>query len=183
MSQFRVHSIDSAPEKSRPALEQLQQNFGLIPSVAGVMAASPTLLGGFAGVFQQVHHGTFNEAEIQVLLLSNAVTNQSAWAVAFHSALALKEGVAHADVEAIREARAPASAKPAALFTLTRALLERRGRLGKQELDAFRSAGFDAAQVFEVILVLAASLMTNYSANLAQPELEAPFREFAWVAP
>jgi len=33
-----------------------------------------------------------SEAQIQTLLLTNAVTNACAWAVAFHSVLALKEG-------------------------------------------------------------------------------------------
>jgi hypothetical protein len=37
----------------------------------------------------------------------DAVTNGSAWAVAFHTALALKEGIDPADVQAIREGRLP----------------------------------------------------------------------------
>ena len=43
--------------------------------------------------------------------------------------------------------------------------------------------GFSAEQLLEVIAVVAASTITNYTSSVTQPELEAPFREFAWQAP
>jgi hypothetical protein len=42
-----------------------------------------------------VHASSLTEPQIQTLLLTNAVTNASEWAVAFHTALALKQGVLH----------------------------------------------------------------------------------------
>ncbi len=36
MNSDLIHTVASAPEKSKPALEQLQQTFGLIPNLAGV---------------------------------------------------------------------------------------------------------------------------------------------------
>ena len=107
MSIFEVQTIDRAPEASRAPLEKLQQAFGMVPNVAGIIANSPVLAKIFVPLFEGVHAGTFTEAEIQTLLLTNAVTNSCAWAVAFHSYLALKAGLNPADVEAIREHRAP----------------------------------------------------------------------------
>ena len=79
----------------------------MVPNVAGIIANSPVLANIFVPLFEGVHAGTFTEAEIQTLLLTNAVTNSCAWAVAFHSYLALKAGLKPADVEAIRQRRAP----------------------------------------------------------------------------
>lgn len=180
MSQYPVHTIESAPEKSKPALQGLQQNLGMIPNLAATMATSPTLIGGFVAAFGNFHGGSFNGAEKQALLLTNAVSNRSAWAVAFHSTLALKEGLAAADVQAIREKRAPADAKLAALVELDRALIEQRGAVSEAQLSAFRAAGFSEAQVLEVIAGLAVSVMANYAGNITQPPLEAPFRAQAW---
>src|ERR1700684_3790189 len=101
MEQFPVYTIDSAPEASKSALRDLQGAFGMIPNIAGVMATSPVLINSLVGLFGRVHGGSFTEAQIQTLLLTNAVTNACNWAVAFHSALALKEGIDPADVEAI----------------------------------------------------------------------------------
>ncbi len=55
MPTYQIHTIASAPEKSRPVLEQLQQGFGFIPNLAAAISNSPKLLTAFAAVFQQVH--------------------------------------------------------------------------------------------------------------------------------
>jgi hypothetical protein len=44
MQSFPVLTIDTAPEKSRPALQALQGAFGMIPNVAGALANSPVLM-------------------------------------------------------------------------------------------------------------------------------------------
>jgi AhpD family alkylhydroperoxidase len=115
MFTYQIHRIETAPEKSKPVLEQLEHAFGLIPNVAGVIANSPELTNAFIGLFQSVHSGSFTEAEIQALLLTNAVTNSCSWAVAFHTALALKEGLDPTEVQAIGERRLPKDQRYAAL--------------------------------------------------------------------
>jgi alkylhydroperoxidase family enzyme len=182
-SHYTVHTIETAPAQSRPVLAQLHDTFGLIPNIAGTMAASPVLINGFIGLFERVHSSSLTEAQIQTLLLTNAVTNASEWAVAFHSALALKQGVSSADVDAMRHARAPADAKLAALSTLARTLIGKRGRITQADEARFLAAGFEREQVLEVIAVVAASTITNYTGSVTQPPLEAQFSEHAWRAP
>ncbi len=182
MSTFRLYTIDSAPEQSRPVLQQLQRSFGFVPNIAGIMAESPVLIGAFVNLFQKVHAGTFTEAQIQTLLLTNAVTNACTWAVAFHTALALNEGLTSADVEAIREGRQPADHRHAALSALTKTAIEKRGHLDEHDVSAFIAAGFRRDQVLEVLAVAAASTMTNYVGSIAQPPLEAQFQVHAWKA-
>lgn len=136
------------------------------------MANSPELLKGFWGLFQQVHSGTFTEVEIQTLLLTNAVTNGCSWAVAFHSMLALKEGLSEPDVEAIRSRTLPADARLAALSHLARRLIETRGHVTAPDLEGFIAAGFTRAQSLEILAVTAASTITNYGGTIMQPPLE-----------
>jgi AhpD family alkylhydroperoxidase len=182
MSIFEVQTIDQAPEGSRAPLERLQQVFGMLPNVAGIIANSPVLAKVFVPLFEGVHAGTFTEAEIQTLLLTNAVTNSCAWAVAFHSYLALKAGLDPADVEAIRERRAPREPRCAGLSAYTRSLIEKRGHVGGAAVTAFLAAGFKADQALEVLAVSAASTITNYALNMAEPPLEPIFQEHAWRA-
>ena len=65
MSIFDIQTIDRAPEGSRAPLEGLQQAFGMLPNVAGIIANSPVLANIFVPLFEGVHGGTFIEAEIQ----------------------------------------------------------------------------------------------------------------------
>jgi alkylhydroperoxidase family enzyme len=182
MSTFPVHTIATAPEHSQPVLRSIEQTFGFIPNIAGAMAGSPVLISAFFDLFQKVHSGTFTEAQIQTLLLTNAVTNACTWAVAFHTVLALQQGLTEADVEAIRAGRAPADAKHAALSTLARTAIEKRGHLGAPEIAAFLAAGFRRDQVLELLAVSAASTITNYVGSITQPPLESQFQVHAWEA-
>jgi AhpD family alkylhydroperoxidase len=182
MAKFPIYTLESAPEASKPSLNGLAQAFGMVPNIAGAIAGSPKLINGLVGVFQQVHGGTFPEAQIQVLLLTNAVTNGCAWAVAFHTFLGLKEGLSEADVQAIRTRRLPQDSKFAALSQLARTLIDKRGRLDDQDIASFTAAGFEQSQVLDVILVVAASTMTNYSGSVANLPLEEMFQEYAWEA-
>jgi alkylhydroperoxidase family enzyme len=159
---------------------RLQDGFGFIPNVAGAIANSPVLMKTFAAVFANVHSGSFAEDEIQIVLLTDAVANASAWAVAFHSALALKNQVSDEDVRAIRESRLPSAPKHAALSGLARQLIEKRGHVSAAELQTFLNAGFKHEHILEILTILAASTITNYAANIANPPLEPQFKEHAW---
>jgi len=181
MTNFPVHTIDTAPERSKPAMQQLQSAFGMIPNIAGVMATSPVLINSLVGLFGNVHGGSFTEAQVQIVLLTDAVTNASAWAVAFHTALALKEGIDPADVQAIREGRLPKDSKLAALSALARTMIEKRGRLDDQDVDRFISAGFGKDHALEVVAIVAASTITNYTGSITKTPLDAPFQAHAWT--
>lgn len=181
MASFPVHTLDSAPERSKPALRQLQSAFGMIPNIAGTMASSPVLINSLVGLFANVHGGFFTEAQVQTVLLTDAVTNASTWAVAFHTALALKEGIDPADVQAIRERRLPKDGKLAALSALAKTMIEKRGRLEDQDVDRFIAAGFDQEYALAVIAIVAASTITNYTGSITKPPLETPFRAHAWT--
>ena len=182
MPNYPIHTFASAPEGSKSALEQLQQAFGVIPNVAAAIANSPKLINSLVGVFQQVHSSSLTEQEIQIVLLTDAVANSCTYAVAFHTALALQQGVSSEETGAIREKRVPTDKRFAALSILAKTLIEKRGHLSDQELDSFIAAGFTKEQILEVIAIVAASTITNYAGTIANPPLEDPFRQYAWRA-
>lgn len=180
MYQYRIHTLESAPEKSKPALQTLTQAIGHIPNLAATMAESPTLANGFVGVFANFHGGSFSGQQKQVLLLTNAVANTCVWAIAFHSTMALKEGIEARDINAIREGRVPNDAKFAALSGFTRALIDKRGHVDERDISTFTDAGFEPDQVLEVIAGLAVSVMANYAGNITNPVVEESLRAQNW---
>ena len=180
MTHFPVNTLDSAPEGSRPALRQLQSAFGMIPNLIGAMSTSPVLIDSLVGLFGKVHGASFTEPQVQSVLLTDAVTNGCTWAVAFHTTLALKEGIDPADVQAIREGRLPKDVKLAALSGVAKTMIEKRGRLGDDDINRFLAAGFGKDHLLEVIAAVAASTITNYSGNITKPPLDSPFQAHAW---
>jgi alkylhydroperoxidase family enzyme len=184
MSNFPIHTIQTAPDASKPALEGLQSAFGFIPNIAAAMATSPVLINSLVALFHQVHGDgkSFAEPQIEIVLLTDAVTNGSTWAAAFHSYLAISKGVPASEVQAIRDGELPKDAKFAALSRLAKTLIEKRGRLNAYDKDVFLQAGFTPNQLLEVVAIVAASTITNYTASITQPPLEANFQPHAWTA-
>lgn len=180
MPNYPVQTIASAPEGSKSALEQLKKTFGVVPNIVGAIATSPKLINSLVGLFGQVHSPGLTEAENQIVLLTDAVTNSSTYAVAFHTALALQQGISSEETTAIRDRRLPTNKRFAALSGLAKALIEKRGHLAEPELDSFNAAGFTKEQVLEVIAIVAASTITNYTGTIANPPLEDAFRQHAW---
>lgn len=183
MSQFPIHTVDSAPEPSRPRLLALRQAVGMIPNLAAGMAESPALLGAFLAVRDLYQNSSFTGAEIQVLSIVAAVENDCGWCVAFHSLMAHKEGVAADAIAALRDGRSPADGRLGALSDFARVMVRRRGAVHQTELDRFLAAGYTRAAALEVVVGMAFSLMANYAGHLIDPPLDAPFEPYAWHRP
>ena len=62
-------------------MQQLQSAFGMIPNLVGAISTSPVLINSLVGLFGNVHGSSFTEAQVQTVLLTDAVTNDSPWAV------------------------------------------------------------------------------------------------------
>jgi alkylhydroperoxidase family enzyme len=176
MSNFRIHTIDTAPEGSKQGLQALQKNFGFIPNAAATMAGSPALINAFIGAFGNFHGAGFSEMEKQTLLLTNAVALRCAWTTAFHSTLALKTGVASADVAAIRDRQLPADPQLAAISALARALIDHNGHGADAAIERFTAAGYASTQVLDVIAGIAVSTMAGLTATIADTPVEDLFK-------
>jgi uncharacterized peroxidase-related enzyme len=182
MSTFEIHTLESAPEASRPALERLKGSVGLIPNLAGAMAESPTLIDGFVTLRGLYQGGSFSAVERETISLANAVANECGWCVAAHSTFARKAGVPPDVVEALRAGGSPSDPRLKALSEFSRKMTLTRGRLSKADLDALLAAGYTRAQALEVVAGVALSVLANYANHLTDAPLDAFLREQAWSA-
>jgi hypothetical protein len=78
--------------------------------------------------------------------------------------------------------RARTADGPGALSLLAKTSIEKRGRLDDRDIGQFVAAGFGKDLALEVIAIVAASTITNYTGSVTRIPLEAPFRAHAWPA-
>ena len=64
MSTLQVHNIETAPEDSKPQLEQSIKDFGMIPNLHGVLAASPETLRAYKILHEQFQNTSFDLEEL-----------------------------------------------------------------------------------------------------------------------
>jgi AhpD family alkylhydroperoxidase len=177
---YPVHTVESAPAASREALRGLQAAVGLLPNLAATMAAAPGLLKGFLALRELYAAGSFSPAEIQVLSIVSATENDCAWCVAFHTAMALKEGVPRSVVDSLRAGGVPEDARLAGLSEFARAMVRGRGHVGEADFQRFLAAGFIREQALEVVLGMGFSLLANYAQHLTQAPLDPFLAAHAW---
>ena len=178
---YAVHTPESAPETSAEALRTLQAAVGLIPNLAATMAESPALLRGFLALRELYATTGFSPGEVQVLSLTAAYENDCAWCVAFHTAMALKEGVDRDAVDTLRQGRTPSHPRLGPLNNFARAMVRNRGRIDPPTLHAFLAAGYSKRQALDVVMGMAFSLMANYASHLTQPPLDDFLKPHGWT--
>jgi hypothetical protein len=70
MSQFGVHTKQTAPEQSVKLLEQAESAFGFVPNLLGVFAESPAVLKAYLQLGQIFDGSSFSPVERQVAILA-----------------------------------------------------------------------------------------------------------------
>jgi AhpD family alkylhydroperoxidase len=183
LSRFPIHTLDTAPDASRPLLVGLERAVGMIPNLAAGMAESPTLLAGFLAARETYQRGTLSGSEIQMLSLVAAYENECAWCMAFHSRMAEREGASAGVIDALRRGQPLVDARFGPLTDFGRAMIRGRGRVAEAELERFLAAGYSRAQALEVVLGMSFSLMANYAGHLVDPPLDQPLSAYAWRHP
>lgn len=182
MTAFPIHTIETAPAGSQETLRTVKQTFGVIPGLAAGMAESPTLLRAFFAAREIYAQGTFTPIEIQTLSIAIAVENRCAWCVAFHTGMAVKEGIPEEALAALRAGQDPAEPRLGALSALSRAMIRNRGAVSEAELGRFLAAGYTRAQALEVVLGIGFSTLANYAGHLIDAPLGPMLQSHEWRA-
>lgn len=181
MSRITVHSIESAPEASRPYLEKAKAKNGFVPNLLGVLANAPTAIETYLTVTEINSRSSFTLAEREVVQLTAATNHGCGFCVAGHTAIAYKQGNLPQDlVEGLRQQTTLPDARLEALASFTRAIIRSKGAVNEGELAAFKAAGYGEQQVIEVILGVALATLCNFSNVLADTELNPELAAYRW---
>lgn len=177
---FPVHTRDTAPERARATLAQVEKAFGFIPNLTGMLAESPAALEGYLAVAAAFGRSGLSKTEQQVVLLATSVENECHYCVAAHSTLAAGDGVPAEVVGAIRGGAPLADPKLEALRRFTQAVVERRGWV-EDELPAFLAAGYTRANALDVITGVTQKTLSNYANHIAATPVDPPFQPHLWT--
>lgn len=180
---FDVHTIETAPEASRPLLEQVRKRTGMIPNMLGQMAASPATLQAYLQLGAIADQTALSRVERQVVMLTASYENNCEYCMAAHSAMAVRQGVDREVVDALREGRPLTDARLETLRRYTQEVVRERGWVADATLAAMSEAGFTRAQLLDVITIVTYKTLTNYVDHLTHGEVDAPFEAWRWSRP
>ena len=184
MTEFKVHTIESAPEASRLVLEKTQKTVGFVPNLYGVFAESPAMLEAYATLFGIFDRSTsFTATERQVVLLTAIFENECDYCMAAHSTIAGMQRVPDDVVQALRRGEPIPDARLEALSDFARKVVRERGWVSEGDVQAFLDAGFTRAQLLEVILGIGMKILSNYANHIVRTPVDEAFQANVWTPP
>jgi alkylhydroperoxidase family enzyme len=83
-------------------------------------------------------------------------------------------------IEALRTGEAIADSKLEALRNFTQSVVEKRGWIEEQDVEAFINAGYSKAQLLEIIVGVAQKTLSNYINHVVQTPLDEAFQPNKW---
>ena len=156
MTEFTIHTLETAPEQSRPLLEDSKKSFGRVPGLHAVMAEAPALLDGYKYLHRLFQHETsFDKDELTVVWQTINVEHACHYCVPAHTGIAKMMKVDDAISNALRDETALPSARLEALRDFTLAVVRKRGTISDADVRAFLDAGYTQRLILEVVLGVA----------------------------
>ena len=181
MSQFPIHTIETAPEAAKEALKAVQNANGFIPNLIGVLANAPTALETYRTVGGINGRNSLTAAEREVVQITAAVVNGCSFCVAGHTKIALKLlKLEETLVKQIRStARIEQDAKLDALARFTLTVILQKAKLTQAQQQAFYNAGYTKENAIDVVLGVSLATLCNYVNNLADTPINPELQPFA----
>ena len=181
MTQFDVHTKETAPTESARILAGSEKAYGFIPNLHGVMAESPTTLEAYISIGQLFETSSFSPTERQIVILTTSRFNECDYCIAAHSVIAGMQAVPTDVIEAIRDDRPIGDSRLEALRIFTSTVVEKRAHVSAGDIATFLAADYTKGQVLEVILGISFKTLSNYVNHVAETPLDDAFVAQAWT--
>lgn len=171
----RIHPVNrnTADSKTTNLLGSVEKKMGLVPNIIATMANSPAVAQAYLGFSQSLSTGQLSARLREQIALVVGETNNCEYCLAAHTALGKGAGLTEGETCDARRAEAQDDNERAAL-QFARTMVNERGRVSDDDLQAVRQAGYDDGQIAEIVANVALNIFTNYFNHVAGTEVDFP---------
>ena len=167
-------TIDAAPLASRPMLEAVKKQLGVAPNLFRLVANSPAALEGYLALSGALSKGALPAPTRERIALAVADFNGCSYCLSAHTYLGKTLAkLDDAEMTANRAGRSNDSKADAAVRFAWK-VTSARGHVSDEDLRAVKAAGYDDAQVIEIVQHVALNTWTNYINSVAGTDIDFP---------
>ncbi|MGQ0573620.1 MAG: carboxymuconolactone decarboxylase family protein [Pseudonocardia sp.] len=175
MPRVPVHTLDDAPEQTRPTLETLSKKMGKLLNIHSLMAHSPVVLATYTAMQEAIAtHGTFDPKTREAIALAVGAADNCDYCQSAHT---LGGKAAGLDADTMLAARAGRPTGDDRLDTLLAVVREATLDVGAVQDGTWKqaqAAGWSDQELTEAFAHIAANLYTNYFNHYVGTELDVP---------
>jgi alkylhydroperoxidase family enzyme len=177
MTRIPSHTIEDAPEASRPMLADMVQfsPTGRLLNMHAQMAHSPAVLEAYTSIRRATgNHGTLDQRLRTGLMLVTAAADGNQYALSIITLLAQRSGWEPRQIAALRSGAEVGESRTDALIAVVREAAANSGRVSDAAWDRALAAGCTDDDLAEAFAYLGLTMFTAYFLNYAGTELDVP---------
>jgi len=167
-------SIAASPFASQPLLEAVQQLLGSVPNLFRVVGNSPAALEGYLGLNGALAKGKLDAKTRERIALVVAELNSCDYCLSAHTYLGKNLAKLEDSEMAANREGGSSDARAAAALRFAAKVVIARGHVTDADLESVKAAGYDDAQVMEIVLNVALNTLTNYVNSVARTDIDFP---------
>ena len=175
MSRIPSHTVEDAPQASRPVLQKIAQSSptGRPLNLHAQMAHSPAVLTAYASLRAVIaEHGALEPKVSWALNLATAVTVGNDYMTGIASRFARMNGWTEAQIAALRAGTTTGDTKIDALIRVVKEAAAHSGNVTDGTWTAAQQSGWTDTQLAEAFAHLGLTVFTGYFLNYAQTDTD-----------
>jgi uncharacterized peroxidase-related enzyme len=173
MSRLATPARDDVPEASKPILDAVQKQLGVVPNMFRLLASSPAVLQGFTANNGALAK-TLDVKTRERIALAVAQVNRCDYCLSAHSYLGLNLAKITPDEVALNRRGESGDAKANAAVRFATKIVRERGQVTDGDIKMVRNAGFSDGQIVEIIAVAVENVFTNLLNVVAETDIDFP---------
>jgi alkylhydroperoxidase family enzyme len=182
-SHFAYHTPETAPDANESFAKSMAI-YTFIPTLHQVMAEAPATYEAYLWLMDQFQARTsLTPLEQQIVFMTANYENRCHYCTAGHSFLMSMMKLPAAYIDALREGLPLPDTRHQALRSFAKEMIEHRGHIGDDRLQALLDAGYSRKQALEVLVGLSAKLLSNFTNALAHTRLDKVSEPYKWTHP
>ena len=181
MPRFTIPTRDQAPSASKPILDAVNQQLGVIPNLFRLVSQSPEALAGMTGLSGALVK-SLDVKTRERIAIATAQVNGCDYCLSAHSYLGLNLAKISPEEIALNRKGASSDAKADAVVRFAAKVAQGRGNVADEDLEAVRKAGYSDAQIIEIVAIVGENYLTNLFNNVARTEIDFPVVETSMAA-
>lgn len=173
MSRLPIPDRDTAPAASKPVLDAVHKQLGVVPNMFRLISASPAVLEGFTANNGALAR-TLDVKTRERIALAVAQVNDCDYCLSAHTYLGLNLAKLAPEEIARNRAGRSGDAKADTAVRFAAKVVRERGQVSDDDIVSLREAGYSDGQIVEIVAVAAESVFTNLINIVAQTEIDFP---------
>lgn len=169
---FTVPSRDEVSEGNKAIFDHMQKAFGMVPNLYATFAYNETALADY--LVLQNRRNTLSAKEREIINLVVSQVNDCKYCVPAHTAISKMHGFTDEQILDIRRAQILFDEKYDALAKFVKETAINKGRPSENALTHFFEAGYNKANLVDVMMVIGDKIISNYLHNITQIPVDWP---------